>query len=280
MGYGDNKTEVRLTADAAADTVFEHAQRLNTPMLPDDVHQDGPPCVIVPRGWELKSLPWDHQVPKRIRQTVELGDHTSFCRYVQEFKTEATQVFATLTSDGATFNAVLDYHHKEPAWCSHRASFTPVKTVNWQRWLSQNGKAMGQTEFAVFLENNTADVVSPAGADLLQIINEFEVEGNLSFQRIQRLNNGTVKFSFQNEQKAKAGEMAVPEIFELRFPLFEGEPSTQVTARLRYRLGSSGELKVWFELVNPHIQVKDGLQALLERIATGCGITPLIGKLA
>jgi uncharacterized protein YfdQ (DUF2303 family) len=182
-------------------------------------------------------------------------------------------------NDGGSFTAVLDYHREEPSWCTHKAVFTPEKSENWKRWLAQNGKPMGQTEFALFLENNTPDVVTPAGADLLQIINEFEVEGSLNFQRVQRLSNGSVKFSFQNEQKAKAGDLSVPELFTLRFPLFNGEPVTGLNARLRYRLASGGELKVWFDLVNPHVAVREGLQALVDRVAAGTGIAPLMGKM-
>lgn len=277
MGYGD-KAEVALTTPDT-DAVFEHAQRLTKPMEPDDATQEGAPHVLIPKGWTLKDLPWTSQTPKRIRQTVQLSDHPSFCRYVSDFKSEETVIFAEVSNDGGTFTAVLDYHHGEPSWCTHKAIFTPEKSENWKRWLSQNGKQMGQTEFALFLENNTPDVVTPAGADLLQIINEFEVEGSLNFQRVQRLSNGTVKFSFQNEQKAKAGDLSVPEVFTLRFPLFNGEPMTVLTARLRYRLGSGGELKVWFELVNPHVAVREGLQSLVERVATGTAIAPLMGKM-
>lgn len=278
MGYGD-KTEVTLTPHDT-DAVFEHAQRLTKPMEPDDATQEGAPHVLIPRGWTIKELPWQSQTPKRIRQTVQLNDHPSFCRYVSDFKTKATAIFATISNSGGTFTAVLDYHTGEdPSWCTHQAIFSPEKSENWKRWEGANCKPMGQTEFALFLENNTPDVVIPAGADLLQIINEFEVEGALNFQRVQRLTNGTVKFSFQNEQKAKAGDLSVPEVFTLRFPLFNGEPVTVLNARLRYRLSSGGELKVWFEIVNPHVAVREGLQALVERITTGTGISPMMGKI-
>lgn len=258
---------------------FEHAQRLTAPVLPPD-GLEGRPRILVPQGWEAKEVPWDPSVPHRINQEVVLADHGSFCRYVTEFKGPSSRIFAMVSNDGGSFTAVLDYHGKQPAHCAHVVTFTPEKSENWKRWLAQNGKPMNQTEFAVFLENNTPDVVKPSGADLLQIVNEFEVDGGISFQRVQRLNSGAVKFSFQNQQNAKAGELSVPDLFVLRFPLFVGEPDATVEARFRYRLSAQGELKLWFELVNPHLAVRAGLDDLVRRIETGTGILPLMGHLS
>ncbi len=197
-------------------TVFEHANRLAQPQEAPDGYR-GSPVVLVPNGWSVKSPDgWVPEVENRIRQKVVLRDQASFCRYVTAFRTHSTQIFANPTASSVTFTAVMDYHDPAfPEACAHRATFTPEHTVNWKRWSEINGKPMTQSDFATFLENNTADVADPTGADLLQIINEFEVEGVLQFQKVQRLQNGTVKFAFNNEQTAKSGELKVPETFSL-----------------------------------------------------------------
>jgi Uncharacterized conserved protein (DUF2303) len=70
----------------------------------------------------------------------------------------------------------------------------------------------------------------------------------------------------------------VPEIFELRFPLWDGEEAVELAARLRYRLSQGGELKLWFELINPHLVIREGVQGLIERIAKATARPVLLGK--
>ncbi len=273
----DRETVIKQVTEAQ--TLLEQAQRMQEPLMPAGF--TGAPAVVLPAGWSVASLNMKPKVPDRIRQRVTLGDQVSFCRYVKAHRTPDTALFAEIGNEQGSFTAILDYHQAEggvASWCTHVATFAPQKTQNWLRWLGQNAKAMGQTEFAQFLENNVADVVNPDGGELLQIINAFEINGTLTFQRVQRLTDGTVKLSYQQEQSAKSGEMAIPEVFTLRFPLFEGEPPTVLKARLRYRLAQAGELKLWFELINPHLAVRDGLQMVLEQVTAACGITPFLGK--
>lgn len=261
-------------------TQYEHAQRLTKPLeAPGGFN--GPPAILVPANWNLKPLPWEPEYPVRIQQSVRLSDHESFCRYVSTFKTPASAIFAEVQDTGGVFTAVLDYHESpnKPAWNSHRAVFSPELSTNWKRWAEQDGEEMNQTQFALFLENNTADIVSPSGADLLQLVNEFEVEGAISFKRVQRLQSGAVKFSFINEQQARAGDFQIPDTFKLNLPLFVGEPAVPLEARLRYRLASNGALTLWFELVNPHLVVRAAIALLVERVANGTGISPYLGKL-
>lgn len=289
MGYNDDKT-VNVFQANEAKLAFEHAQRMTQPVSPDPAFT-GAPVMLVPKDWKAEPVPgWELRIPDRIRATVHLADHDSFCRYVQDFKTPKTQIFAAIDNEKGCFTAVFDYHDRpyvtaESAAqgtagnCNHRAIFAPRHSENWKRWSAINKKAMTQNEFALFLEDNTPDVMNPLGADLLTIINEFEVEGAINFQRVQRLANGTVSFHFSNDQKAKAGQLSVPEMFNLQLPIFDGEPVFFLGARLRYRLSAGGELKIWFELVNPHLVIRESLQQLLTRIATGTGITPLLGAL-
>ena len=203
----------------------------------------------------------------------------AFNRYVSEFKGgNRTMVFAKVGNDGGTITAIFDFHGTsgEAGWCQHRAVFTPAISEEWKRWTGVNKKKLGQAEFALFLEDNLSTVSEPSGADLLQIINTIEVDGKVEFRSAQRLQDGSVRFLYQNEQKAKSGELEVPAEFTLRMPIFEGEPAFQIQARLRYRL-AAGEFGLWFELINPHRTVRDALELVVNRISTGTGITPLRG---
>ena len=277
-----NEDYEKLKTLTETGSVFEHAQRLNRPLEPGDYGQKGPPVILVPKNWDLRALPWHQTNPDRLRAAVHFSDADSFVRYVCRFKIDATQIFCYSDQDGRdVMVAKIDYHDASglPNWCEHTATFLPVRTVEWARWLKKDRAPMTQTEFALFLEDNTLDVISPTGAELLQIINQFEVEGGVSYQRIQRLQDGSVRFQFQNESKAAAGTLAVPEVFILRFPLYQGLDPVEVRARFRYRLATNGDLKLWFELINPHVVVRDARKQLLAAVAAGTGITAYIGQL-
>jgi len=279
MPYEDKDGLVRVTSDL--EVAFEHAERLTEPLLPPE-GLTGQPVILVPRGWGQQKVEWYREVPERIRGRIEFPDLASFVAYVGSFGTEATRLFAQTGKDFLRVVAILDYHTPPltPAACLHRAHYAPGLSVEWQRWQAVNGKKMGQAEFALFLENSSDDVLEPDGATLLQIINEFEVEGSLLFQRIQRLASGSVKFSFQNEQKARAGELEVPELFMIEVSIWEGAPPVRQPARLRYRLNTGGELSLWFELVNPHVTLREAVALHLGQVRTLVKHPVLLGSMA
>lgn len=274
--------EPYMPPPADAETVFEHAQRLAEPAYATGYWR-GAPMALVPKGWSAIPVPgWKPTVPPdHVAGVVRMEDGESFARYVSEFKTATTQVFGSRNDAGKlVVEAVIDYHGAQGGvqFCEHRVEFEPKLAVPWVRWTAVDRKPFGQAEFAQWLEDNIADIQHPSGADLLTIINALEIDGTLTFQKAIRLQDGTVKFSFQNEQRAKSGDIAVPSEFHLALQVFEGEPHIRVQARLRYRLSSTGELKVWFELVNPHKAVDVATLLVLERIQKGCGIRPFLGR--
>lgn len=277
MAIPNETTPPVIGADLAV--VFEHAQRLTAPIRPPD-RVLGEPVILVPKGWQPVPVPgWKRETPPPINTRVHLHTVDSFSRYVNDYKTAATQLFAEIGDDTGAFTAILDYHYPgtgTSAWCQHRAEFRPQLSTEWKRWKEVDRKKLTQQAFALFLEDNLATVATPAGADLLQIINTIEVDGKVEFRSAQKLASGSVRLSFMNEQKAKSGELEVPSEFILMLPVFEEEPAVTVTARLRYRL-AAGEFSLWFELINPHRVIRDALAQVMARISTGCAVIPLRG---
>lgn len=275
--------EPQTTPTSDTQSVFDHAQRMSSPMEAPDSWR-GAPVVLVPKGWTPVAVPgWEPTTPPdHVSATVIMEDGESFARYVCDYKSPNSQVFGSREGlNNLVVVAVLDYHGaatSDVQFCKHRVEFTPKLAVPWLRWTQVDRKPFGQAEFAQFLEENIADIQNPSGGDLLKIINALEIDGALVFQKAIRLQDGTVKFSFQNEQKAKSGDIEVPSEFQLALQVFEGEPHLRVQARLRYRLSSTGELKVWFEMVNAHKAVEVATLLVLERIQKGCGIRPFLGR--
>lgn len=241
------------------------------------------PYLLLPDQTRVESLEKFMATPTRKRGNASLVDAPSFVAFVNRHKTDTgTMLYAQVRDDGATFKVIFDDHgaHVDHAgWKEFRASFATQPTVEWKRWTGSNKKAMGQKEFAEFLEENMAQIVSPPAAEVLEVARRLEAKTSVNFVSGVRLNNGDSQLVYEETTEAKAGEkgeLKVPEVFKIGLQLFEGSPAYEVTVRLRYRIEAQ-KLKLWYELVNPHLVVKDAVKELVATIRQETGLNALMG---
>lgn len=277
----DNRSYPPVPSDyrTEADAIIEHAHATGVPHAPPE-HYEGTPVLVLPKGYVTHVVPGWRRRPARASGTVLCETLDSFCRYVCQFKTGSSEVFVSVQK--GLVAAILDYHSADELsdgnWCEHRCNLVPIKSDAFDRWEKVNGKPMSQSEFALFLENNLQHVFEPAGADLLNIINAFEVDGVMQFSKVQRLQDGSVKMAFNSETRAKSGEVNVPTKFAISVPMFLGDEPIPISARLRYRLGAGGDLKLWFELEElPEARLRS-FSAMVERIAKVTEIVPFLAQ--
>jgi len=261
------------------ETLFDRAAAERPTLTPPDGFNGGP-VVVLPRGYTAAPVAgWEPDKPNRVKDTASFASVESFVRYWQEFRLPESILCVEVTDTQVRFCAVFDYHggqssrSGEPGWCQHRAVYAPRITTEWARWAKANGNAMTQAQFAQYLEDNVDTIRSPSGADLLQLVNTIEVAGAVTFQSAQRLENGSVRLQYVNEQKAKSGDLEFPGSFELLVPVFEDDAAVPIKARLRYRLKGS-EFFLWFEIPNVHRIIRAASEEILKRVATGCAVTP------
>lgn len=235
--------------------------------------------TVVPKDYEVRSLEEFLPRPQRIAQNVVLHDTDSFIAYVNEF---AKQGVSHIFFDGEQeqFTAVLDYHEKPdtPNWCDHTATFRPRRSLEFAAWMNQNGKQMSQIEFGRFLESNAADVIEPAGAELLETALALEAKTSVTFSSAVRLATGQTQLQYDEEIRgtAKRGTLEVPEQFVLGIPIHIGGPAYKIPVRLRWRL-HEGRVLFWFEIVRPHKYIDHATHEIQERIAKETSITVLAG---
>jgi len=275
--YQSTTTTTPAESDVAV--IFDHAARLCEPVRPPTSYS-GSPVILVPRGYQIQRPEgWEPEEPPRLRQTVSAEDVESFCRYVQTFRTATTQVFASGAADLSVV-AILDYHYAAAndtngaRWCGHRVTLKPSPSPRWKALVEANGKKMGQIEFACWIENMIPAIATPPGADLLQIVSLFEVDGKVAYSRAVRLQDGSTKMLYQHEVAAKSGEVTIPAQILFSLPMYEGEPNVQIAARLRYRLDQQGVLSLWFELANLDDVRRQAATVLCDRIKAGTGFAP------
>lgn len=243
-------------------------------------HKDGLPFVIVPDGYSVRTLPLPDR-PRREKGTVKLRDAASFIAYVNRFATvDWTLLYAQI--DPARFVAVInDYGPPSPLhgvganWRDWRVEFVVPASREWATWMKVNREHMSQIGFAEFIEDNLPDIVSPDGAELLELTLNFEATRNSAFKSAQRLQDGSVNFAWVDEGK-DAGTVRVPKEFVIQIPVFERGALYAVTARLKYRI-NDGKLSIWYELVRPHKVLELAFDEIWKQITDRTGKQILLG---
>lgn len=219
--------------------------------------------------------------PHRKSGTVVLLDVSSFLEFVaKQAKTDSCYIYAD--PDARTLTAVLNDHGQGddniPGWRDFRVTYTAALSREFAGWHKNDRKVMEQEEFAVFLEDNVADISEPTGETMLQVALTLQAKTEVAFSSHRRLDNGQAQLSYTEniDARAGAGDVVIPREFALGLRLFKGGDGYKVRARLKYRLGA-GKVKFWYELDRVENAIEDAFAAYVDR-ARASGFTVLIGR--
>jgi uncharacterized protein YfdQ (DUF2303 family) len=245
---------------------------------------NGTTHLVVPDGYKhidlTAAIEQAGAAPIRKKGAVHLGDLASFNVYVAD-QGSPVDTYIYADPDSRTLTAVLNEHVKSQratGWRDHRAVYKAELSREFTTWMHLNKKPMEQEEFAIFLEDNIADVVEPSGEQLLQIALTLQAKTEVNFSSHKRLDNGQIQFAYSETVDARAGTgmIEIPREFTIGLRLFKNGDGYKVRARLKYRLGG-GKLKFWYELDRAENAIEDAFQAYVNH-ARENGFTVLIGK--
>ncbi len=245
--------------------------------------------AIVPEGFKMQDLRPMLPPPPRPVEEVDLLTAQSFIDYVKLFGTHGSSVvFADETS--GQYRAVLDYHPPIGSQsgsvivlrghCDHRARYSCPHSPQWNTWANSSGKMHHQVEFARFIEDNLPDIVKPSPATMLQVALKLQVKKDVQFASDIRLDNGQTQLRYEETVRGTtaAGDLAIPDMFSIRIPIFVGGPLYDIDARLRYRL-HEGKLLIGHELVRPAMVRLDAIQQVTGEIRAALeGVQLFVGK--
>lgn len=269
----------RCNADVPARIMLQAGAALANPRKNPDAH--GAHFVVLPPGHSVGELPRDPR-PDHPKALVRLRDAPSFIGYVNDHKFSDSRIFASL--EPARFLAVIDEFAADPelsvneqaAWREFRVDFTVPPSREWLLWNKANRQHMSQLGFAEFLEDNLPDVMTPDGATLLEMANNFEAAQTGSFVATQRLQDGSHNLQWRADNNA-AGTVRLPQQITLLIPVFENDQPATLDARLRYRI-NDGKLAIWYELIRPHKVLEAAFRNTWKRIANETGVPILLGS--
>jgi uncharacterized protein YfdQ (DUF2303 family) len=248
---------------------------------------DGAHFIIVPPNYrheDITELVEKNQpTPSRKRGEVQLRDVASLLDYVaDQAAQDGGYIYAD--PDSRTITAVLNDQRAgdAPGWRDHRATFKAEYTPEFANWLSHDGsgKAMGQSDFAEFIEDNLADITDPAAHQLLEVATTIAATSGINFASAKRLQDGQVQLQYTENIEARAGvngALTIPKEFTLGLRIFKNGGGYKLRARLKYRLGG-GSIKFWYELDRPERSVEDAFGDYVTEIREKSGYRVLIGR--
>lgn len=243
--------------------------------------------VFVPKGFEKQQIPALHEIelPDHIRQELTLVERESFTRYVKLYKGPTSQIFATVTAQGAKFVGILDYHEsgneRRPNYALHVAQFLPQFSDEFKAWQEINGKGLTQDNFLDHIRKWGYTIKSHTDADMIEIVSNLEFKSDTQFtSKVERTTGGrklTYNESVTGSSQAQSRQITVPDSMEMKSEIFAGGEEFEYGADLLYR-PSGGQLKIIVELKRPHKVIKRAIMSLIDDIKAETEIDPLIGS--
>lgn len=233
-------------------------------------HPAGGYAVIVPEGYHVERLA---EKPEEFIAAAPIFDLAeSFTHYVNDFKQDSTRILASI--DSAVMTAHLDYHLRGavPGKLAHTAQLKLRHSTEFLAWTGKNGRAQQQVEFAEFIEERMDDIIAPAAADLLEMVENFTENRTVSFQSKVKRTNGNIVVSYQDVDDPKAtGNTKIPERIRLSLAVYEGEPRQEIEAFLRTDT-KNGNLTVTVKLIKIDQLKRAAFRAVCEKIGAELGI--------
>lgn len=253
--------------DGDTQAFIDAVRQTNTPQV---LNPDQPQVLIVPAGaaaYEPDLSAW-REAPTRRTGTYRPATVGAFTAVATLYANDETTVWVHPTS-GRVVAVFDDNAGEQPGWGQHRAELQLKTTPEWDYWLAQDGKLLGQEAFAEHIEGGLEEIVTPDAADVLEIAQSFHASHEATFRSQKRLVSGEVQFLYDEEIKATAGtagQLTVPTTILLAIAPFIAEDRAKITARLRFRL-SGGKLTLGYLLDRPDAVVRDALESVAERLA-------------
>lgn len=206
--------------------------------------------------------------PRRKKGSYAVHSGESLVKYLERHATDDTEVWADVLS--TTITAVIDAHSSDvgsAGWGEHRAVYAVKFTDAWKAWSSVDGKFMDQVTFAELVEDRAIDIVDPAAADMLEIVQDFQAHTGVEFESKKRLTSGETRLVYREtiDASTKSGSLEVPTQFTLRIKPFEGADPQNVTARLRFRIQHK-QLALGIKLDRPDDIVRDAFESVISNV--------------
>ena len=275
-----------LPRDTEAKTILDAGIRLGIGKVIPNPNPETDALIVVPNDSKVEYIK-RADFPPRKKGIVNLDDLKSFIHYFNNTNDGVKAIYGCV--DPLQFTGLLNEHNSSdldmpPDWRDFGCKYVPKFSREWQTWTSRSKQPFdGNEAFAIWLEDNLADVINPDNGRLLEIAINFRVNSNAAFANQIRLQDGDTEFNFTNavegSSQSNGGKVKIPELITIAIPVFQGRSSQvyEIDAKFRFRL-HSGSLKIHYELVRPHKVLEQAFNDMVDKIEEETKQTVLYGS--
>jgi len=207
-------------------------------------HVNEVPVVVAPPGWTTTQLDDCMEKPRRVKETIQITCLKSFVAYLLKHKEQSTIIkFDAVGNGDLTARAIIDYHQAPgdgaakngPMWGQHLAIYQTRSTPSWVAWFNGNDRKFKQSTFADFIYQNMADVMDPAGAELLEIIQTLRLLSKGEFKESKDLHTGSAELLYSMKflisgTATTEKVLTLPKQMTIKVTPFYGGPEITLTA--------------------------------------------------
>lgn len=234
-------------------------------------------------GVQTVSLEKHNAAPNRKTGAVTVFDAESLNRLLADNAIAgATTIYVNPDAEKPAIVAVFNGNGLAgPGFGDFRASIGFRPTPQWVKWKGIDGKLLPQADFAEFIEDNLADIATPDGATMMEIVTYLQATRSVDFRSGVRLGSGATQLTNNESIEAHvgAGNIAVPDMFEIALSPVFGVAPFRIPTRFRFRI-ESGKLKLGLKLQRVEdvmaqiIKDIEGEIVLPEGVAKVYGVAP------
>jgi uncharacterized protein YfdQ (DUF2303 family) len=234
-------------------------------------------------GVQTVSLEKHNATPARKTGAVVVFEAESLNRMLADNAIAgATTIYVNPDAEKPAIVAVVNGNGSAgPGFGDFRISIGFRPTPQWTKWKSIDGKLLPQSDFAEFVEDNLGDIATPDGATMMEIVTYLQATRSVDFRSGVKLGSGATQLTNNESIDATvgAGNIAVPDMFEIALSPVFGVTPFKIPARFRFRI-EGGKLKLGFKLQRIEdvmaqiIRDIEGEIVLPEGVAKVYGIAP------
>lgn len=239
--------------------------------------------LLTPSGngaYAVKQLTPDAEIvskPAFVSGGPQVATTTSLIDYVNRFKSDSTVIFADL--DRAKIVACIDYHAAgslSAGLRKHHAVLQLAHSKEWKTWTGVDECLMEQKKFTRFLEEHKLDIVSPPGAQLLEMVLDMEKGVQMRVAR-KMTSAGSDRGNKQSDMQIDGTEL--PPVWSLAMPVYTGEPMVVVTAYARDEI-DDGKIMVGFKLSKIESVIERELTRIAADISAATSVPVMLGTVS
>jgi uncharacterized protein YfdQ (DUF2303 family) len=292
-------SEIAAAVDAGSQSATL-SQRLTT--IPDGLGGEIPLVLlsegqkaIVPPGL-IHYLETRAPQPSRKRGMSTHHEIASFIDHVNRQKGPTSAIWADI--DQTQVVAIYNYHGASsavyaledmearagsiaPGWLDHGATYTMPLSEQWKRWTAQADEAMGQDDFADWLDAYYEDMAHkdgfPQPLELLELARNLQIFTKGQFAR--RTDPTTGEHSLICKEEHSENSTKIPRAFLIGIPVFRGGQAYAVECRIRFRV-NHGRAAFSYTMHRADEILRDAFADAVTEIGSKCEDVPVFWGVA